>query len=126
MRTVLADAEAAGELQFLKGRWLQLQILDIGVRWNITLGSSGPIVVNSDVDPDVVIGGNLVDFLTIASADNDPDTLFFQRRIRIEGDTEISLWAKNTLFSVDSPQWVEAGARWMSELLQTADLHSRH
>jgi predicted lipid carrier protein YhbT len=31
----------------------------------------------------------------------DPDTLFFQRRIRVEGDTELGLGVKNTMDGMD-------------------------
>ena len=33
--------------------------------------------------------------------EEDPDTLFFSRRLRIEGDTELGLIVKNLLDSVD-------------------------
>ncbi len=37
----------------------------------------------------------------IAARKEDPDTLFFQRRLRIEGDTELGLEVKNLMDSID-------------------------
>lgn len=37
----------------------------------------------------------------IAARKEDPDTLFFQRRLRIEGDTELGLYVKNLMDSID-------------------------
>ena len=34
----------------------------------------------------------------------DPDTLFFSRRLVVEGDTELGLIAKNTLDAVELPK----------------------
>ncbi|MEF1307042.1 SCP2 sterol-binding domain-containing protein, partial [Vibrio owensii] len=38
----------------------------------------------------------------------DPDTLFFQRRLSIEGDTELGLEVKNLMDSVDLEQLPKA------------------
>ena len=50
---------------------------------------------------DVCISGESLDFILLATRQADPDTLFFQRRIRIEGDTELGLGVKNTMDSMD-------------------------
>ena len=41
------------------------------------------------------------DLILIAARKEDPDTLFFQRRLRIEGDTELGLNVKNLMDSID-------------------------
>jgi len=44
--------------------------------------------------------------------EEDPDTLFFNRKLVIEGDTELGLIVKNLLDSID---WSHTAlARWMS------------
>ena len=40
-------------------------------------------------------------FLLLASRQEDPDTLFFRRRLVIEGDTELGLAVKNLVDSLD-------------------------
>ena len=41
------------------------------------------------------------DLLALASRAEDPDTLFFQRRLALEGDTAIGLRVKNLLDALD-------------------------
>ncbi len=50
---------------------------------------------------DVRISGTLHDFLLLATRREDPDTLFFNRRLNIEGDTETGLHVKNLLDALD-------------------------
>lgn len=50
---------------------------------------------------DVRIHGSLDDFWLLATRAEDPDTLFFQRRLAIEGDTETGLTLKNLLDALD-------------------------
>lgn len=39
--------------------------------------------------------------MALALREEDPDTLFFSRRLRMEGDTDLGLLVKNTLDAVD-------------------------
>ena len=59
---------------------------------------------------DVRIRGAFADFWCMATRAEDPDTLFFQRRLAIEGDTETGLALKNLLDALeyDWPAHVEA------------------
>lgn len=52
-------------------------------------------------DWDVRISGTLHDFLLLATRREDPDTLFFSRRLNIEGDTETGLHVKNLLDALE-------------------------
>ncbi|HEX7954152.1 MAG TPA: SCP2 sterol-binding domain-containing protein, partial [Burkholderiales bacterium] len=49
----------------------------------------------------VVISAGTRDFLRLARREADPDTLFFDRKLLIEGDTELGLLLKNTLDAID-------------------------
>jgi predicted lipid carrier protein YhbT len=51
--------------------------------------------------PDLSITGTLHAFLLLAARREDTDTLFFQRRLRMEGDTELGLEVKNFLDGLD-------------------------
>ncbi|MBP7581431.1 MAG: SCP2 sterol-binding domain-containing protein [Vogesella sp.] len=51
--------------------------------------------------PDFFLHADLADHLALLRRQEDPDTLFFQRRIDIGGDTELGLWVKNVLDSID-------------------------
>ncbi len=50
---------------------------------------------------DSTISASSRDFLALLTRDEDPDTLFFSRRLRMEGDTELGLLVKNTLDGID-------------------------
>lgn len=50
---------------------------------------------------DVRISGTLHDFWQLASRREDPDTLFFNRSLAIEGETEAGLYMKNLLDGMD-------------------------
>ncbi|MGC2048204.1 MAG: SCP2 sterol-binding domain-containing protein, partial [Gallionella sp.] len=43
------------------------------------------------------------DFLMLALRKEEPDTLFFSRRLCMEGDTELGLLVKNTLDTLELP-----------------------
>ncbi|MET1077633.1 MAG: SCP2 sterol-binding domain-containing protein [Pseudomonas sp.] len=104
----LAEPLAAGEFELLRGRWLCLQVRDLGLVWYLGLGPRGLCIARS-APAQVTIRGNWREFLLLASRQEDPDTLFFRRRLVIEGDTELGLGIKNLLDSLDPellPPWL--------------------
>lgn len=62
--------------------------------------------------PALKLSANAADFLRMAAGDMDADTLFFQRKLAIEGDTELGLVVKNWLDAVERPPqlvaWIHA------------------
>ncbi|WP_369602481.1 SCP2 sterol-binding domain-containing protein [Hahella sp. SMD15-11] len=98
---VLSDALAAGECDFLRGHWLRVSIQDIPLVWDFTLKPDRRIEVSRHQHCDVEIRGTLRSFLLLASRKEDPDTLFFQRDLVIEGDTELGLRTKNLLDTLE-------------------------
>lgn len=52
---------------------------------------------------DVTISASAHDFILLARRQEDPDTLFFSRRLSMEGDTELGLLVKNTLDAIELP-----------------------
>ena len=54
--------------------------------------------------PDLTISASAYDFIMLGTRKEDPDTLFFSRRLVVEGDTELGLIAKNTLDAVEMPK----------------------
>lgn len=112
-RQVLAE----GELEFLEGRWLSIHVRDIGLLWYTSV-VDGRLVVSQQADADVSFSADASDLLMIAARKQDPDTLFFQRRLVIEGDTELGLYVKNLMDAIELEQMPKA-LRVM--LLQLAD-----
>ncbi|EMH4163428.1 SCP2 domain-containing protein [Pluralibacter gergoviae] len=112
-RQALAD----GELDFLEGRWLSIEVRDIGLRW-FTSVENDRLIVSPSAEADVSFSADAADLLMIAARKQDPDTLFFQRRLVIEGDTELGLYVKNLMDAIELDQMPSA-LRIM--LLQLAD-----
>ena len=53
--------------------------------------------------PDLAISANAQDFVLLAQRRQDPDTLFFNRRLVMEGDTELGLVVKLSLIHISEP-----------------------
>lgn len=87
----------------LTGRHLQMRILDAGLTLDFTLTDScfRRVKAVAGVRPDLIISATTRDYLALALREEDPDTLFFSRRLRMEGDTDLGLLVKNTLDAVD-------------------------
>jgi len=100
---LLAQAWRDGCFAGLQGRWLRLQVLDLELCWSLTATPEG-LQVHASAPAEVTISGNWRDFLLLASRQEDPDTLFFRRRLRIQGDTELGLMVKNLIDSLDPQQ----------------------
>lgn len=54
--------------------------------------------------PDLAFAANLSAYLQLMARQEDPDTLFFNRELSIEGDTELGLVVKNMLDAIDWPK----------------------
>lgn len=101
IQDAFGTAIARGKFDFLKGRWLGIEITDVGLRWYITQTTHGPVVVNNSMRPDVSIRGDLHTMVMLANQTADADTLFFQRKLKVEGDTELGLAVKNLMFGTE-------------------------
>lgn len=116
-----SQALADGELEFLDNRWLKVEVRDLGLSWFITLQNE-KLKISQSADADVTFSGNTNDLILIAARKEDPDTLFFQRRLIIEGDTELGLYVKNLMDSVDldaMPAPLRIGLAQLAGLVET-------
>lgn len=76
---------------------------------------------DNQLKEDVSFSASGDDLLLIAGRKQDPDTLFFQRRLKIEGDTELGLELKNLIDAIDIehlPGLVHEVVAASAELLQ--------
>jgi predicted lipid carrier protein YhbT len=101
LKTVFKEALEDGDFEFLEDKWLKVEVKDMQLSWLISYQDEKLVVANQEVQEDVSFSGNLNDLVLIAGRKEDPDTLFFQRRLSIEGDTELGLEVKNLMDSVD-------------------------
>jgi predicted lipid carrier protein YhbT len=100
---LFAEPVEDGAFDLLQGRWLRLEVSDLQLAWCITRERRG-LRMAARAPVDVCIRGNWREFVLLASRREDPDTLFFRRRLVIEGDTELGLAMKNLLDSLDPEQ----------------------
>lgn len=91
----LGEPVQDGALEFLRGRYLGIEVADLGLRWVVTL--DGDRLRAIDAEPEASVRGSAVDLLLLAGRLEDADTLFFQRRLVLTGDTELGLTARNLL-----------------------------
>ncbi len=92
-------------LELLQGRSFLVDVLDAGGRACFTYrdGLFRPLFTLPET-PDIVFRANLSAFLQLVARQEDPDTLFFNRELSIEGDTELGLVVKNMLDAVEWPK----------------------
>ena len=101
LKTVFKEALEDGDFEFLEDKWLKVEVKDMQLSWYISYADERLVVADKLMQEDVAFRGNLNDLVLIAGRKEDPDTLFFQRRLSIEGDTELGLEVKNLMDSVD-------------------------
>ena len=122
LRRALNDSGLAAETELLAGRCLAVEVTDLGIRWRFTAGPSGLAAAPPGMPADATISGSSGAFLLLASRQEDPDTLFFRRRLGISGDTALGLAVKNLLDALE-PDALPAPLR--RALADAARLHRR-
>src|SRR5512143_3010236 len=90
----------AEQLIELEGKRLAIAITDTGNELRFQI-HNGKFARAAGKQWDVRIKGTLEEFWLLATRAEDPDTLFFHRRLAIEGDTETGLHIKNMLDSLE-------------------------
>ncbi len=84
----------------LAGKLIRLRITDAGVTLTFRITPHG-FAPSGAANPDLTLAAAAEDFLALALRREDPDTLFFSRRLVMEGDTELGLLVKNTLDALE-------------------------
>ncbi len=101
LNRLFAPELADGELDFLDGRVMLIRVKDAHLSYRITLTSGRLAAAENHLPEDLSIEGRLYDFLLLASRREDADTLFFNRRLKLGGDTELGLYVKNFLDALE-------------------------
>ena len=76
-------------------------VSDLQQQLHISYDDGALLLAESIAEPDVTFSASLNDLVLIAGRKEDPDSLFFQRRLKIEGNTELGLEVKNLIDSLD-------------------------
>ena len=93
-------------LALLEANNFLIDVLDTGGQAAFTFrdGLFRPVFTAPET-PDLAFRANLSAFLQLAARQEDPDTLFFNRTLSIEGDTELGLIVKNMLDAMELPKF---------------------
>ncbi len=125
LNQVMQEAIAEGDLDFLIGRTVGIEISDIGIRYRLGLSGRRIRGHGEGAPADATVAGGLHEFLLLAARREDADTLFFQRRLRMSGDTELGLYLKNFLDAFEPPARVAPLIRGLDRLLGSGDSRPR-
>ena len=82
---------------------LRIQVRDARVTLDFTWTGGAFAPRARHLQTDLCISASAHDFLRLAQRLEDPDTLLFNRRLSMEGDTELGLVVKNTLDALELP-----------------------
>jgi predicted lipid carrier protein YhbT len=97
--------------QLLLGKKLRIHVRDARLTFDFTWNGEAFAACGPGAAADLTISAGSYDFFQLAQRREDPDTLFFSRRLSMEGDTELGLVVKNTLDALELP--VLELQRWM-------------
>jgi predicted lipid carrier protein YhbT len=102
LNRILAPQLQEDVRQALFARRLRLRVEDAGLAIDFSWQGKAFETARHGDQPDLTIGACAHDLVLMARRQEDPDTLFFSRRLVLEGDTELGLLFKNTLDGLDA------------------------
>ncbi|ALK34604.1 ubiquinone anaerobic biosynthesis accessory factor UbiT [Burkholderia plantarii] len=89
----------------IAGRRFVIEVSDLGIAIGLTLGDGGFRVASATSGaspaPEIRIAATSRDFIRLAAREVDADTLFFNRRLIIQGETELALIVRNAIDAID-------------------------
>jgi predicted lipid carrier protein YhbT len=94
-----ADAREA-----IGGHCVELCVSDFGLRVRLKLTPAGFAPTGDRGEAALRIAATSTSFLRLLRGEDDPDRMFFERVLVMEGDTELGLVLKNTLDAI-GPLW---------------------
>lgn len=92
-------------LEMLVGKRFCIRVVDAGMTLRFGYGERGFRPLFDAARADLTISARARDFIALLAREEDPDTLFFNRRLLMEGDTDLGLLVKNTLDGIDLPRF---------------------
>ncbi len=98
---LLGGLIARDALAPLRGKTVTIELRDLGARVRLQYGAWGFRPFSRTAKTDLCIKAGVGDFVALALRREDPDTLFFKRRLVMTGDTDLGLVVKNALDAID-------------------------
>jgi predicted lipid carrier protein YhbT len=93
----------ADVLGHLRHKTLRIDVRDAGIGFDFTCTGTRFVACPRRGPADLAVSASAQDFFRMARRQEDPDTLFFNRRLSMEGDTELGLLVKNALDALELP-----------------------
>lgn len=93
-----------GDFEFLEDRLLQIEILDAQLFVGLSYSKGSIKCLHFDshsITSDASLSIDTQNAIKLIQQEIDPDTLFFQRKLKINGDTELAHHVKNTIDTLD-------------------------
>jgi O2-independent ubiquinone biosynthesis accessory factor UbiT len=103
LNAALAPHLPADVSALMTRRKFRIHVRDARMVFDFTWTGTRFAALPRQAQSDLTITATGPDFLRIARREEDPDTLFFSRRLTMEGDTELGLVVKNTLDALELP-----------------------
>ena len=103
LNLALARSLAPDVTQMLVGKKLRLRVTDTQWTFDFEWANGRFLACQNQAEADLTISASAYDFVLLARRQEDPDTLFFSRRLAMEGDTELGLLVKNTMDAIELP-----------------------
>lgn len=103
LNVALREQLAADVTAMLVGKKLRLRVTDAQWAFDFEWRKDRFSATQNTGEADLTISASAYDFVLLARRMEDPDTLFFSRRLSMEGDTELGLLVKNTLDAIELP-----------------------
>ena len=116
LNRIFSNELKEGELDFLQGKIINISIEDAGVEYSFTLANNKLAAADKNDSADLILQGTVYNYMLLASRREDTDTLFFSRRLHMQGDTELGLYVKNFLDGMDMDS--HKASAYLESLLQ--------
>jgi predicted lipid carrier protein YhbT len=98
---LLAGQTLKARLRELDGKSVSVHVVDIPWRMHFHIRQEQVWAAAHTLLTDVTISGGLDVFLQLLGGREDPDTLFFHRKLSVEGDTQTGVHVKNLLDALE-------------------------
>jgi predicted lipid carrier protein YhbT len=89
----------------MEGQVVELVVQDLGLTCRLIARAQGLAAAPRAQTARVRLFADAAAYWRLVRGQGDPDTLFFNRQMVMEGDTEFGLLLKNTLDAVGPPRW---------------------
>lgn len=105
---LLQPERRQGDLDFLNNQIAAVEIKDLNFSFSMTLVNRRLQLSVPAQSADATLKSDQASLLQILHGEVDPDTLFFRRKLLITGDTELGLYIKNLIDTINLTERIPA------------------